>query len=203
MELVKWPFLKQTWDIEFERSEGAYLYTNDGRKILDAAGGAIVSNIGYGREEVADAIARAVKNNSYILPPFLTPEREALLDELRENWLPPHLTRIHLSSGGSEANESAVKLAIQYQASRGKSEKNIILTRSLSYHGTTLNLSGISGHDARKRGLESYVPKPITIETPYPLRCPLGKYHPGAKDYYLDDLKKTIQKNKEKQTKNN
>ena len=192
MELVKWPFLKQTWGIEFERSEGAYLFTKDGRKILDAAGGAIVSNIGYGRDEVADAIARAVKNNSYILPPFLTPEREALLDELREHWLPPHLTRIHLSSGGSEANESAVKLAIQYQASRGKTDKNIILTRSLSYHGTTLNLSGISGHDARKRGLESYVPKPITIETPYPLRCPIGKYHPEAKDYYLDNLKKTI-----------
>ena len=46
MELVKWPFLKQTWGIEFERSAGAYLYTKDGRKILDAAGGAIVSNIG-------------------------------------------------------------------------------------------------------------------------------------------------------------
>ena len=194
MELVKWPFLKQTWGIEFERSEGAYLYTNDGRKILDAAGGAIVSNIGYGRDEVADAIARAVKNNSYILPPFLTPEREALLDELREHWLPPHLTRIHLSSGGSEANESAVKLAIQYQNSRGKPEKNIILTRSLSYHGTTLNMSGISGHDARKRGLESYVPKPVTIETPYPLRCPLGRYHPEAKDYYLSNLKTTIKK---------
>ena len=194
MELVKWPFLKQSWGIEFERSEGAYLYTKDGRKVLDAAGGAIVSNIGYGREEVAEAIAKAVKNNSYILPPFLTPEREALLDELREYWLPSHLTRIHLSSGGSEANESAVKLAIQYQNSRGKPEKNIILTRSLSYHGTTLNMSGISGHQARKRGLESYVPKPITIETPYPLRCPLGKYHPEAKDYYLDDLKKTIER---------
>ena len=194
MELVKWPFLKQSWGIEFERSEGAYLFTKDGRKVLDAAGGAIVSNIGYGREEVAEAIAKAVKNNSYILPPFLTPEREALLDELREYWLPSHLTRIHLSSGGSEANESAVKLAIQYQNSRGKPEKNIILTRSLSYHGTTLNMSGISGHQARKRGLESYVPQPITIETPYPLRCPLGKYHPEAKDYYLDDLKKTIER---------
>ena len=194
MELVKWPFLKQSWGIEFERSEGAYLFTKDGRKVLDAAGGAIVSNIGYGREEVAEAIAKAVKNNSYILPPFLTPEREALLDELREYWLPSHLTRIHLSSGGSEANESAVKLAIQYQNSRGKPEKNIILTRSLSYHGTTLNMSGISGHQARKRGLESYVPEPITIETPYPLRCPLGKYHPEAKDYYLDDLKKTIER---------
>ena len=194
MELVKWPFLKQTWGIEFERSEGSYLYTKDGRKILDAAGGAIVSNIGYGREEVADTIAKAVKNNSYILPPFLTPEREALLDELREHWLPPHLTRIHLSSGGSEANESAVKLAIQYQASRGKAEKNIILTRNLSYHGTTLNMSGISGHVARKRGLESYVPKPTTIETPYPLRCPIGSFHPDAKEYYLDNLRKTVKK---------
>ena len=194
MELIKWPFLKQTWGIEFERSEGTYLYTKDGRKILDAAGGAIVSNIGYGREEVAEAIARAVKNNSYILPPFLTPERETLLDELREYWLPSHLTRIHLSSGGSEANESAVKLAIQYQASRGKPEKNIILTRSLSYHGTTLNMSGISGHAARKRGLESYVPEPTTIETPYPLRCPLGSHHVDAKEYYLENLRNTIKR---------
>ena len=191
-ELIKWPFLKQTWGIEFEKSDGMYLYTKEGQKILDAAGGAIVSNIGYGREDVAEAVADAIKNNSYILPPFLTPEREALLDELREYWLPPHLSRIHLSSGGSEANESAVKLAIQYQASRGKPEKNIILTRSLSYHGTTLNMSGISGHVARKRGLESYVPEPTTIETPYPLRCPLGSFHPDAKDYYLDNLRETI-----------
>ena len=194
MEQIKWPFLKQTWGIEFESSKGAYLYTKDGRKILDAAGGAIVNNIGYGREEVAEAISRAVINNSYILPPFLTPEREALLDELRNHWLPSHLTRIHLSSGGSEANESAVKLAIQYQASRGKPEKNIILTRSLSYHGTTLNMSGISGHEARKRGLESYVPSPTTIETPYPLRCPLGSFHPDSKDYYLDNLRDTIKR---------
>ena len=43
MEQIKWPFLKQTWGIEFESSKGAYLYTKDGRKILDAAGGAIVN----------------------------------------------------------------------------------------------------------------------------------------------------------------
>ena len=60
-ELVKWPFLKQTWGIEFEKSVGMYLYTKEGQKILDAAGGAIVSNIGYGREDVAEAVADAVK----------------------------------------------------------------------------------------------------------------------------------------------
>ena len=190
--MIKWPFLPKDAGLNIVKTEGAYLYTPEGKKILDAASGAIVNNIGYGREEVAEAIKEASLNNTYVLPPFLTPEREELLDELRNYWLPSHLTRIHLSSGGSEANESAVKLAIQYQASRGKPEKNIILTRSLSYHGTTLNMSGISGHTARKRGLESYVPAPRTIETPYPLRCPLGSFHPDATDYYLDNLKEVI-----------
>ena len=190
--MTKWPFLPKDAGLNIVKTEGAYLYTPQGKKILDAASGAIVNNIGYGREEVAEAIKEASLNNTYVLPPFLTPEREELLDELRNHWLPSHLTRIHLSSGGSEANESAVKLAIQYQASRGKPEKNIILTRSLSYHGTTLNMSGISGHTARKRGLESYVPAPRTIETPYPLRCPLGSFHPEAKDYYLNNLKEVI-----------
>lgn len=190
--MIKWPFLPKDAGLNIVKTEGAYLYTRQGKKILDAASGAIVNNIGYGREEVAEAIKESALNNTYVLPPFLTPEREELLDELRNHWLPSHLTRIHLSSGGSEANESAVKLAIQYQASRGKPEKNIILTRSLSYHGTTLNMSGISGHTARKRGLESYVPAPRTIETPYPLRCPLGSFHPDAKDYYLNNLKEVI-----------
>ena len=190
--MIKWPFLPKDAGLNIVKTEGAYLYTPQGKKILDAASGAIVNNIGYGREEVAEVIKEASLNNTYVLPPFLTPEREELLDELRNHWLPSHLTRIHLSSGGSEANESAVKLAIQYQASRRKPEKNIILTRSLSYHGTTLNMSGISGHTARKRGLESYVPAPKTIETPYPLRCPLGSFHPDAKDYYLDNLKEVI-----------
>ena len=191
--MIKWPFLPKDAGLDIVKTEGAYLYTRQGHKILDAASGAIVNNIGYGREEVAEAIKEAALNNTYVLPPFLTPEREELLDELRNHWLPPHLTRVHLSSGGSEANESAVKLAIQYQASKGKPEKNIILTRTLSYHGTTLNMSGISGHAARKRGLESYVPAPITVETPYPLRCPLGSFHPEAKDYYLNNLKEVIE----------
>ena len=190
--MIKWPYLPQDSGLEIVKSEGAYLYNKDGFKILDAAGGAIVNNIGYGREEVAEVIKISAMNNTYVLPPFLTPEREQLVDELRQHWLPSHLTRIHLSSGGSEANESAIKLAIQYQASRNKPEKKVILTRSLSYHGTTLNMSGISGHAARKRGMESYLPTANTIETPYPLRCPLGKYHPDAKDYYLDNLKKVI-----------
>ena len=188
-----WPYLAQDYSgVYITQAKGAYLYTKSGNKILDAAGGAIVNNIGHGRKEVAEVIKQATIKNSYVLPPWTTPEREELVEELTEYWLPSELNRIHLSSGGSEANEAAIKISIQYQASKGKTKKNLILNRSLSYHGTTISMTGISGHTARKRGLESYLIEPHSIETPYPLRCPLGKHHPEAKDYYLNNLEEVI-----------
>lgn len=187
-----WPFLGRTKPFEVVRAEGAYLYRPDGSDVLDAAGGAIVANIGHGRLEVADAVGRAAQNCSYVVPTWMTPERQALIDELKSHWLPEHLPRIHLASGGSEANESALKIAVQYQAARGKPKKNKIIARSLSYHGTTITTAAVSGHASRKRGLESILDDYATIETPYPLRCPLGQHHPDATDYYIDDLEKTI-----------
>lgn len=192
MTLHSWPFLGRTLPMTVARAEGAYLYQADGTPILDAAGGAVVANIGHGRKDVAEAIRAAAENCSYAVPTWLTPEREALVDELTQHWLPPHLTRIHLASGGSEANEAALKIAVQYQAARGKHEKNKVLSRSLSYHGTTITTAGVSGHASRKRGLESILDDYASIETPYPLRCPLGPHHPEAADYYLDNLKQVI-----------
>lgn len=190
--LTNWPFLGRTEPFQVVRAKGAYIYTPDNKPILDAAGGAIVVNIGYGRQEVADVIREAAINCAYAIPPWMTPEREALIEELKTNWLPPHLTRIHLTSGGSEANESALKIAIQYQTARGKPEKNKIIARNLSYHGATIITTGVSGHASRKRGLETILTDHITIETPYPLRCPHGRHHPEAIDYYINDLEETI-----------
>lgn len=187
-----WPFIPAKQLNSVSHASGAYLYMKDGAKILDAAGGAIVTNIGHGRQEVADAIHAAVMNSGYIVPPWLTPEREALVEELCNNWLPPHLTRVHLTSGGSEGNEAAMKIAVQYQASRGYKGRNVILARSVSYHGTTISTAGVSGHPGRKKGLEGILQDYPRIETPYPLRCPLGPHHPGAADYYIKSLEDTI-----------
>jgi len=189
-----WPSFPTLERVYIEKAEGAYLYGKDNLKILDAAGGAIVVNLGHGRKEVADAIHKATTNSSYILPPWSCQEREQLIAELKEHWLPSYLTRVHLSSGGSEANEAAIKIAIQYQAARGKPEKKQILTRSLSYHGTTISMAAMSGHASRKKGLESFLKKYTATETPYPLRCPLGKHHPEALNYYIEDLEKVIKK---------
>lgn len=188
-----WPFLPPRRLSSLSHAEGAYLYMKDGARVLDAAGGAVVTNIGHGRKEVAEVIHKAVLNASYVVPPWLTPEREALVEELTGHWLPPHLDRIHLTCSGSEGNESAVKIAVQYQASRGKPGKHVILARSVSYHGTTISTAAISGHPGRKKGIEGILQDYPRIETPYPLHCPLGPHHPDAADYYVKSLEDTIE----------
>ena len=167
-----WPFLKSTRDIHVTDAEGAYLYTKDG-PLLDAAGGAIVVNIGHGRQEVASAVGKATAQSSYVVPPWLTEERLALVERLREDWLPESLSRLHMTSGGSEAVESAMKMAIMHHASRGQPEKSQIIGRSISYHGTTLATTAVGGHEARKVGIAHVLNSHPVIPTPYVLRLSL------------------------------
>ena len=117
-DLSEWPFVPGR-AVRIVGGEGAWLIADDGRRILDAAGGAIVTNIGHGRGEVMDAIARASAGSSFVVPPWRTPEREALVERLRRDWLPDGLHHIHLTCGGSEGVESAVKIALQHFAAKG------------------------------------------------------------------------------------
>ena len=187
-----WHFIPRDPVLSVQRTEGAYLYLDDGSKILDAAGGAVVVTIGHGREEVAAAMAKAAQTNSFVVYVWRTPEREALVKELRDHWLPPHLTRCVFVSSGAEAIELAVRMSVQYHVARGKPTKNLVLSRTISYHGATRATAGWSGHVGRKKGLEHVLAVNPTIETPYPLRCPLGSFHEDVTDYYIDNLQRTI-----------
>ena len=106
--------------LQIERAEGAYLYLPGGNRLLDAAGGAIVANIGHGRAEVAEAMAAAVRREGYLVPVFASESRLRLVDRLQEHWLPEGLRHIYLSSGGSDAVDAAIRLARQYFAARGE-----------------------------------------------------------------------------------
>ncbi len=192
MSKSKWPFLPSRM-MYIERAQGVYLYTKQGQTIIDAAGGAIVANIGHGRQRVADAVAKATKDYSYVVPPWLTPSREAMLEVLHDHWLPNYLTRVHCTSGGTESNEAAMKIALHYQQAIGQEKRTKIIGRSISYHGTTLATAAISGHPIRKRGLENALPIFPEVDTPYPLRCSLGSHHENAGAYYADLLRDTIE----------
>lgn len=188
MSRLNWPFITGR-AIRIQRAQGVYLYTEEGQEIIDAAGGAIVTNIGHGDQRVVDAVAEATKETSYVVPPWITPARQAMLDALAD-WLPPALTRVHCTSGGSESNEAAIKLALHYQQAVGQTQRKEIIGRSISYHGTTLATASISGHPHRKVGLEAALPDFLEVETPYLLRCPQST---RQGDYYVDRLKDLIE----------
>lgn len=177
-DLRDWPFLGGR-SARIVDGEGAWLITDDGRRILDAGGGAIVVNVGHGRAEVGEAIGKAAGRAAFVVPPWRTPEREGLVERLRADWLPAELHHIHLTCGGSEAMEAAVKIALQYFAALGESGRTKIMARDLSYHGTTIAMAGFSGHAGRKRGLEGFLSRHPYAPTPSGLRCPLGANHPA------------------------
>jgi len=161
--------------LAIERAQGVWLYADGGRRILDAAGGAIVSNIGHGRAEVAEAMAEAVRREAYVVPVFATESRLRLVERLRSSWLPPELPRVFLTSGGSEAVDSAIRLARQHFAARGEDARWKIIGRDLSYHGATVTTLSAGGHEKRRKAL-----LPLLANTPrapacYCLRCPLGR----------------------------
>jgi len=169
-DLPRWPFVPTPFDFTVTGAAGSYLLTETGGRILDAAGGAIVANVGHGRREVAETAADAMTSATYIVPPFSTPERERLTERLQRTWLPEGLSRVHLSSGGSEAVDTALRLARQYWLAKDEPSRTRIIARDISYHGATLATMGISGHPERKRGLEPFFVEPLWTRTPYPLR---------------------------------
>jgi adenosylmethionine-8-amino-7-oxononanoate aminotransferase len=127
------------------------------------------------------------------VPTWRTPQREALVERLRRDWLPEDLHHIHLTSGGSEGVEAAVKIALQHFAARGQAGRVKVMARELSYHGTTIATAGLSGHAGRKRGLEGFLQAFPQAPTPWPLRCPLGAHHPDAGAHYVEATRAAIE----------
>ena len=137
------------------RSEGNHLVTADGTRILDAGGGAIVTNVGHGRPEIAEAAARSLNQIGYVIPPWGTPDRVRLRDRLVSNWLPAGMDRVAIVSGGSESVDAAIRLAVAYQRASERSTKWRIIGRRPSYHGATIATLSAGGHDARRSGFDS------------------------------------------------
>lgn len=186
-----WPFVPNPRVIEVDHGKDRTLYLSNGNTLLDASGGAIIANIGLGRREVAEASAAALERISYAIPPFSTPERKSLVERLRRAWLPPHLTRVWLASGGSEAMDAACKIALQHCRAKGEETRTKIIGREISYHGTSALTLAVGGHVARKVGFDSVMPPMLHAPTPYGLRSPLGRHHPDfdvAAAQALEDL---------------
>lgn len=156
-----------------EYGKGVYIYDQEKKKYLDGCSGAIVANIGHGVKEIAEI---AYNQLSKIAFTYRTQFTNSPLEELgnKITQLSPNLNHIFFSNSGSEATETALRLAIQYWQELGKAKKNIILSRKISYHGVTLGALSMSGSDRRIKFEDILTYKPA-IPTPYCYRCPFSK----------------------------
>jgi adenosylmethionine-8-amino-7-oxononanoate aminotransferase len=139
---------------------GIEIFDAEGRRYLDASGGAAVSCLGHGHPDVIAALRRQLDALAYAHTAFFTTEAaERLADRLIED-APPGIDRVYLVSGGSEAVEAALKMARQYFVEIGEPQRSAIVARRQSYHGNTLGALAAGGNAWRRAQFE-----PLLIET--------------------------------------
>ena len=136
------------------RGEGVYLITADGRRILDGSSGAAVSSVGHGNEEVIKAVCDQAHSLAFAHTSFFTSDPAEKLADLILANSDGAFSKILFLGSGSEAVESALKIARQYHVYRGETERVNIIGRVNSYHGNTLGALSMGGHVARRTPYE-------------------------------------------------
>jgi len=175
-----------------ERGEGVYIYDQSGKRYLDGAGGAVVVSIGHGVPEIRDAIVNQAGKIAFTHGSQFTSKAAIDLAERIVALSPPPLNRVYFLSGGSEAVETTIKLARQYQVDRGQPLKYKVISRWTSYHGNTLGALALSGHTGRRRYYQPLIQHTPHIIPCYCYRCPCGLDEKHCACECADDLEKTI-----------
>lgn len=171
--------------------KGIRCWSEDGREFIDAIGGAMVSTLGYGDEAIRAAMHAAVDTQDFW--PILhatTPAALKLAGRLAQ-ILPSGIDTSFLLCGGSEATETAMKMARQFHRNRGESTRFKVVSRYWSYHGATLAASAASGVADRRK----FEPLPqgfIHVPPPYCYRCPWGKTLASCSMDCVSALEETI-----------
>ncbi|MBI2781388.1 MAG: aminotransferase class III-fold pyridoxal phosphate-dependent enzyme [Chloroflexi bacterium] len=176
------------------RAEGSTIWDADGRAYLDAAGGAVVVGVGHGRASVASVMADQASRVAYAHGTAFTSEPL----ERYASALAPHLPMddpaIYPVAGGSEAMESALKLARSYHVARGETDRWIVFARWGSYHGNTLGALDLSGRKPLRRPYEAWLGRFRHVSAAYPYRAgEPGANALGDADELAAELDRAIQ----------
>jgi adenosylmethionine-8-amino-7-oxononanoate aminotransferase len=136
---------------------GPYIVDRDGRKYLDASGGAAVSCLGHGHPRVMHAIIEQVQKLAFAHTSFFTNEPLEDLADFLVQRAPRDIQKAAIVCDGSEAVETALKLARQYWTETGESSRSVVISRRLSYHGITFGALSVSGHEGRRQRYTPYL----------------------------------------------
>ncbi|MFZ0641036.1 MAG: aspartate aminotransferase family protein [Candidatus Acidiferrales bacterium] len=185
---------------EAVRGEGCFLFTADNRKILDASGGSAVVSIGHGVASVARAMAEQAGTLAYAHSSQFVTRPAAELAHRLLALAPPNFRdsdegpgRVFLTSGGSEAAETALKICRQHYLERGEPARTQFVSRRQSYHGATLGALALSGNVRRRTPFLPLLPDWSHIVPCYCYRCPLDLRYPQCGVACAEDLETQVE----------
>ena len=153
------------------RAEGTTIWDADGKAYLDAAGGAIVVGVGHGRRSIAEAMARQAGEVAFAHGSAFTSEPLERYALAVARHLPMTDPAIYPVAGGSEAMETALKMARAYHLARGEKDRWIVFARWGSYHGNTLGALDLSGRRPLRRPYEGWLGRFRHVSAAYPYRA--------------------------------
>ncbi|MCZ6872386.1 MAG: aspartate aminotransferase family protein [bacterium] len=173
---------------------GCTVVDAEGREYFDALSGLWLVNVGYGREAIAEAMARQAKTLSYASSSRAVTLPAVQLATLLAQLTPGDLSTVLFCSSGSEAVESALKITRPYHALRGEPERYKIIARRGSYHGATYGAMSVSG---TPQSVDPYfsplLPGTLTVSAPYCYRCDYRKTYPDCEIYCAEAIEDLIQ----------
>ncbi len=176
-----------------DRGEGSYVWDTEGNRYLDGLAGLFVVQVGHGRAEIADAMSRQAGRLAYF-PIWAYPHSPAArLAERIAALAPGDLNRVFFTTGGSEAVESAWKLAHNYFSLIGQPERQRVISRRMAYHGTTLGALAVTGLETlRKPFLPLLNGKSCHVANTNRLHCPLCAGEPACTLACADEIEQAI-----------
>ncbi|MBD3109845.1 aspartate aminotransferase family protein [Bacillus sp. AGMB 02131] len=190
--LIK-PLLHHTYSM-IDYGKGVFLYDEDGKDFLDASSGAITANIGHGVEEIKEAIVKQLEKVAFVYRSQFTNEPAEQLALKIDELTSRGLKYSFFVNSGSEATETALKIALQYWQEKGQPKKTQIISRWMSYHGITLGALSMSGHTVRRDRFVSLLESYPSISPPYCYRCPFNQSYPSCNLLCATELQSMIRK---------
>ena len=177
------------------RGAGIYLFDREGKRYIDASGGAAVSCLGHGHPRVIEALKRQADRLSYVHTSFFSSEPAEALAEHLVARAPAGISHVAFVSGGGEAMETALKMARQYFLEIGQPQRTHFIARRQSYHGNTLGALSIGGNQWRRAPYAPLLMDVTHVSPCYPYR----EQRPGedAGQYGVrlaDELERAIRK---------
>ena len=174
------------------RGEGPYVWDEHGKRYLDGLSGLFTVQVGHGRRELAEAAAQQAGQLGYFpIWSYAHPMAIALAARLAD-LAPGDLNRVFFTSGGSEAVESAWKLARQYFRAIGQPQRTKVVSRDIAYHGTTMGALSITGIPALRTPFEPLVPGALKVANTDRYRCQFCASAPACTLACADDIEAVV-----------